>query len=229
MRISREAGSVQGTADRTPLGCGTRCRSRYPSAFHGELLHLPTEREPRQATVRCSLASRGPRRSTEGSGLRRPIREVPTPCFTANAAIGPTVERSSAQACIRPHGMRTRSDEPKAGRFIEARRSRNRGRTASPSQPAVPRETSKAEFRQRTCGCSTAVGRTRHTVVASGFARRADVSRETRSRATTRPLLMRVAPRTHCDRESERVLPGSVLILLDPPREGGTSLFHVDH
>lgn len=160
------------------------------------------------------MASRGPAWIQRGSGLRRRIRGVSTPCFTANAAIRLTVGMSFALACIRQHGMRTRSVEPEARRFIDARCSRKRACTASSSQPAVPRETSKTGFRQRTCSCSTAVGRTRHTVVASGFACQADVSRETRSSATTRPLLLRVAPRTHCDRESERVLPGSVSVLM---------------
>lgn len=39
---------------------------------------------------------------------------------------------------------------------------------------------------------------------------------------------MRVAPRTHCERESERVILYSVSNLLQAQEKGRTGLFHVD-
>ncbi len=69
---------------------------------------------------------------------------------------------------------------------------------------------------------------TRRTVVASGFARQTEVSRETSIRATARPHLMRVAPRTHCERESACVPPGSVSIQLYAQVKGRIGSLHVN-
>lgn len=124
--------------------------------------------------------------------------------------------------------MHARSFEPRTRRFIEARCSWKRTDAASTSRTTVPRETSRAGVRQRTCSCSDVDGGTRHTVVASGFACQAEVSRETSIRTTSRPHLMRVAPRTHCERESACVPPGSVSIQLHAQVKGRIGSFHVN-